>query len=100
MRKGAVRATKLETLARIVGRDLDKVARQLARAGVRSPARRSMRELPAIALGNQLAQARAQTRAQSGGRVRREPTMCGALRRIAELRATAAARTARTGASP
>ena len=57
------RPTRLETLARIVGRKLSQVARQLQRAGVRNPARRSMRELAAIALGDELARARAQTRA-------------------------------------
>jgi len=56
--------TRLETFARIVGRSLSRIARALERASVRDPARRSMRELAAIVLGNELGSARAERRAQ------------------------------------
>jgi len=59
----SAQAQRLETLAGIVGRKLSHIARQLERAGVRNPARRSMRELAAIALGDDLARARAEARA-------------------------------------
>jgi hypothetical protein len=55
--------TRLETLARIVERKLSQIAHELERAGVRDPGRRPMRELAAILLGDELARARAETRA-------------------------------------
>ena len=55
--------TRLETLARIVERKLSQIAHELERAGVRDPGRRPMRELAAILLGDDLARARAETRA-------------------------------------
>lgn len=51
--------TRLETLARVVRRKLSYLARRIERAGVRDTKRHSMRELAAIALGEELRRARA-----------------------------------------
>jgi hypothetical protein len=61
------RSTRLDTLARILGRELSHVARQLELAGVRDPARLSMRVLAAIALGDVLLHARQETRSSRLG---------------------------------
>ena len=55
--------SRLEALAHIVGRTLSHIARTLEHAAVGDPRRRSMRELAAIVLGDQLARARVETRA-------------------------------------
>jgi Probable Zinc-ribbon domain len=79
---------KTEVLARLVGRELNQVAKELERTGVRHPARRSMRELAAIVLHDALLRTRAEVRrARLAARTSRK-WVAGYPRLLAELHPT------------
>jgi Probable Zinc-ribbon domain len=84
----APRASRIDTLARIVGRNLSQLARQLERARISNPAERSMRELAAIVLGKGLAQARAETRVRRLGTAASKHWVAGYPRLLAEWHPT------------
>jgi hypothetical protein len=80
--------TRTAVLARIIGRSLGHIARQLERAGVCNPARRSMRELAAIGLGKSLERARAEVRARRMGTATSKHWVAGYPRLLAEWHPT------------